>query len=112
MTIKTGYKQDIKGSYILKDPDSQLVYSMDWGTEWLPEGDALATVSYAVEAITGDTNPLAIESQGIQALEQLTYVELSGGSARNIYTVTVTITTTDSNTDVRRFRIKCEDRFI
>jgi len=112
MTIKTGYKQDLKGSYISKDPASQLVYSLDWGTEWLSEGDALATVSYTVEAIPGDTNPLVIESQGIQAGPQLTYVELSDGTAGNIYTVTATITTTDSNIDARRFRVKCEERYV
>lgn len=110
MTTRTGYKQDVKGSWISKDPNAQLVYSMDWGTEWLPTGDALATVSYAVSSVANDAAPLVIESSGIQG--GLTYVELSGGTHGEIYTVTATITTTDSNTDVRRFRIKVEDRYL
>lgn len=110
MTTKTGYKQDYKGSYIPKDPDSQLIYSIDWATEWLPTGDSLASASYTVETIDGDSSPLTKESSGIQG--GISYVELSGGTAGEIYTVTCTITTTDSNTDVRRFRVKVEDRYL
>lgn len=109
MTTITGYKQDHKGSYIPKDPNAQLVYQIDWTTEWMPTGDSLDSVSYTVETITGDTNPLAIESQGIQG--GLTYVELSGGSDKNVYTVTCNIVTQDGITDTRRFRIKCEERY-
>jgi len=108
-TIITGYKQDHKGSYIEKDPNAQLVYTIDWGAEWLSTGDALSQVSYSVEQIAEDSNPLVIVSQGIQ--DNLSYVELSGGSDREIYTVTATITTTDNNTDTRRFRILCEERY-
>lgn len=110
MTTITGYKQDHKGSYIAKDPNAQLVYQMDWTTEWMPTGDSLASVSYTVETITGDANPLAIESSGIQS--GVAYVELSGGTANNVYTVTCNIVTNDGITDSRRFRIKCEERYI
>lgn len=111
MTTITGYKQDHKGSYISKDPNAQLVYQMDWTTDWMPTGDSLASVSYAVETISGDANPLEIESEGISGDGSLTYVELSGGSDKNVYTVTCNITTTDGITDSRRFRIKCEERY-
>lgn len=111
MTTITGYKQDHKGSYIAKDPNAQLVYQIDWATDWMPAGDELSTVSYTVETISGDTNPLAIESQGITSDKVLTYVELSGGSDKNVYTVTCNITTVDGITDSRRFRIKCEERY-
>lgn len=110
MTTKTGYKQDIKGAWISKDPNAQLIYSMDWATEWLPTGDSLSTATYTVSTITGDANPLAIESSGIQS--GVTYVELSGGTAGEIYTVTCTITTQDENTDVRRFKVRVEERFL
>jgi len=109
MTTITGYKQDHKGSYISKDPNAQLVYQMDWTTDWMPTGDQLSTVNYTVETISGDANPVVIESSGIQG--GLAYVELSGGSDKNVYTVTCNITTNDGITDSRRFRIKCEERY-
>lgn len=111
MTTKTGYKQDVKGSWIPKDPGATLVYSMDWGSEWLATGNTIATSSYAVSTITGDTAPLVIVSQGIQG-GNVTYVELSGGKAGELYTVTCTVTTSDSDIDKRRFRIKVEDRYL
>jgi hypothetical protein len=111
MTTITGYKQDHKGSYISKDPAAQLVYQMDWTTDWMPDSDQLASAVYTVETITGDSAPLAIESSGITGDGLLAYVELSGGSDKNIYTVTCTITTVDGITEARRFRIKCEERF-
>lgn len=108
-TITTGYKQDHKGSYIEKDPNAQLVYTIDWGAEWLSTGDELNQVSYTLETIQGDSNPLEIVSQGIQ--DNKSYVELKNGSHKNVYTVTCEITTKDNNTDLRRFRIKCEERY-
>jgi hypothetical protein len=111
MTIKTGYKQDVKGSWIPKDPDAQLVYAMDWGTEWLAQGNSISAVTYTVSTITGDTTPLTIESSGIQA-GGITYVELSGGKEGEIYTVTCTVTTSGADVDARRFRIKVEDRYL
>lgn len=111
MTIKTGYKQDVKGSWIPKDPDAQLVYSMDWATEWLATGNTITAVNYEVSTVTGDTAPLTIESSGIQS-GGITYVELSGGKPGEIYTVTCTVTTSDSDVDARRFRIKVEDRYL
>ena len=110
MTTITGYKQDHKGSYISKDPNAQLVYQMDWTTDWMPTGDSLASVSYDIETISGDATPLAEESSGIQ--DGIAYVELSGGTARNTYTVTCNIVTNDGITDSRRFRIKCEERYV
>lgn len=111
MTYKTGYKQDVKGSWIPKDPDAQLVYAVDWGTEWLSQGNSIATVVFTVSTYTGDLNPLAIVSSGIQAGD-VTYVELSGGTPNEIYTVTCTVTTSDSDIDARRFRVKVEDRYL
>jgi hypothetical protein len=111
MTIKTGYKQDLKGSYISKDPASQLVYSLDWGTEWLATGNTITAVVYTVSTISGDATPLVIVTSGIQS-GTITYVELSGGKAGEIYTVTCSVTTSDSDVDRRRFRIKCEERYV
>lgn len=110
MTTKTGYKQDIKGAWISKDPSAQLIYSMDWATDWLPTGDSLQSVSYTVSTTANDPTPLTIEDSGIQG--GVTFVELSGGTAGEIYVVSCTITTTDSNTDTRRFKVRVEERYL
>ena len=47
MTDITGFKQDIVSSYIPKDPDSQLTYTVDW-TDWMPTGSTLSTVAVAI----------------------------------------------------------------
>ena len=110
MSTITGYKKDTVGAYIDKDPGARLVYSMDW-SDWLPTGDTLATATYVISTITGDAAPIVKHSQGIEG-STVSYVELSGGTAKEIYTITATITTADGNTDKRRFRLKVNDRFL
>jgi hypothetical protein len=109
MSTITGYKQDTEGSYILKDPQSQLVYSMDW-SEWLSAGQTVSTVAYSIAARANDANPPVIQSQGIDTANTRTYVEISGGTVNKIYTVTALITTDDGATDRRNFRLKMENR--
>lgn len=110
MSTITGYKKDTVGAYIDKDPGARLVYSMDW-SDWLPTGDTLSTATYVISTISGDATPIVKHSQGTSG-GTISYVELSGGTAKEIYTVTATITTTDGNTDKRRFRLKVNDRFL
>jgi len=109
MTTSSGFRQDVKGSWIPKDPDAQLVYSLDWATEWLPQGASIVNVSHTITPVT--TPALTIVSQGVQS-GGVTYVELSGGSAGEIYTIETTATLDDGAVDSRRFRIKCEDRYL
>lgn len=109
MTItRTGYEKDNQGSWIAKDPQASLVYSMDW-SEWLPVGDTIAAVTYSLQVRSNDPAPLVRVSQGVQS-GTLTYVELSGGQVGKVYTVTAAITTADGNIDRRSFRIKTENR--
>lgn len=110
MSTITGYKKDTVGSYIEKDPTARLVYSMDW-SEWLPTGDQLASASYTISTIAGDSTPIVKHSQGISG-SSVSYVELSGGTAKEIYTVTATISTADGNTDRRAFRLKVINRYL
>lgn len=110
MTIaKTGYERDTQGSWISKDPSAQLIYSMDW-SEWLPTGDALASVSYSLQVRANDPAPLVKESSGLAESNTWTYVELSGGQVGKVYTVTASIVTDSGLEDRRNFRIKVENR--
>lgn len=104
----TGFKRDNQGSYIDKDPEAQLVYTLDW-TDWLPTGDSIDTVAYTLQVRANDPEPLVRESQGVTGGDK-TYVELSGGQVGKTYTVTALITTTDGLVDRRYFRIKVENR--
>jgi hypothetical protein len=108
MTIKSGFKQDVKGSWIPKDPEAQLVYSLDWATEYLPQGASIVQVEHDISPVTDPA--LDIVTEGIQ--QGVTYVELRSGLAGTIYTVEVTVTLDSGAVDTRRFRIKCEDRFL
>jgi hypothetical protein len=108
MTTITGYKQDNTGSWISKDPSAQLVYTMDW-SQWLPQGDAIVTATYSLQVRANDPTPLIKVSEGTQDGVR-TYVEVSGGGVNKTYTITCAITTTNSLTDTRFFRIKVENR--
>ncbi len=107
MTTQTGFKQDAQGSYIEKDPAAQLTYVLDW-SDWMPQGDSLSTATFAVSTIAGASN-VTIVSSGVSG--DTAYVQLSGGSAGNTYTVTNTITTTNGSTDARRFKLKVGNRY-
>ena len=111
MTVtKTGFNKDFKGSWISKDPDAQLVYSVDWETEWLPTGSTIISVAHTITP-TSATSPLTIESQGVQG-DGVTYAELSGGEVGEIYTVEAKVTLDDDSVDSRKFRIKLEERYL
>lgn len=109
MSTITGYKQDAQGSYILKDPEAQLIYTMDW-SEWLSTGQTVSAVTYSIAARANDANPPVKEDEGITNSGTHTYVEISAGSANKVYTVTADITTDNGATDRRNFRIKVENR--
>lgn len=108
MSTITGYKKDTVGSWIAKDPLAQLLYQIEWN-QWLPSGDGLSAVTYTVSTISGDAAPLTKVSSGISGTQ--TYVELSGGTAGEIYTVSATVTTDDGLIDSRAFRVKVDDRY-
>lgn len=109
MATITGFYRDNEGTLIDKDPESALDYLISW-SEWLPSGDTIATSTWSIEAITGDTDPLVTTSNG--STDTATTVNLSGGTTGNLYRVYNTITTTGGLTDRRYFRVKVKDRTI
>lgn len=113
MTItQTGFKRDHQGVYILKDPGSQIVYTLDW-SEWLATGSNISASTWTVSTVTGDGNlALSQVSSGITNSDRHTYIELEDGTHGNTYIVKNTITTSTGSTDVRRFRVRVEDRYL
>lgn len=94
---------------IVKDPQAQLFYTFDW-SQWLTDGDSIASAEYTVNARVNDPEPLVKLSEGIQGTN--TYVELSDGQAGKSYMVAVKVTTADGLVDRRSFRVKVENRSI
>lgn len=109
MSTITGYKNDTQGAWIAKDPQAELVYSMDW-QYWLSTGETIATVTYTENSRANDPDPLVIESSGVSE-GTLTYATISGGTAGKTYTVTAAIETDAGATDRRAFKILVQNRF-
>lgn len=103
----SGFEQINQQLWISKDPQAQLFYTFDW-SDWLAQGDTIATAEYSVSARINDPDPIIKVSQGIQG--STSYVELSDGQEGKSYVVTVKVTTTDGLVDRRNFRVKIENR--
>lgn len=109
MTItRTGYEKDSQGSWIPKDTQAELIYSMDW-TEWLLGTDQITQVVYTLQVRANDPAPLVKVDSGILS-GKTTWVQVRGGQAGKIYTVTAKVTTGAGAVDRRHFRIKVEER--
>lgn len=104
----TGFERDQQGVWIEKDPEAELIYTLDW-SEWLPTGDTVSAVSWTIQARANDPAPLVKGTAGVQSGTK-TYVELTGGQVTKVYTVTAEITTTDGLIDRRSFRVKVLNR--
>lgn len=94
--------------WIDKDPEAKLFYTFDW-SQWLAQGDSIASAEYTVTARVNDPDPVVKVSEGIDGNK--TYVELQGGQVNKSYVVSVKVTTADGLIDRRSFRVKVENRF-
>lgn len=107
MANLTGFKRDNKGAYIEKHPTANIKYGIDW-TDYLNSGDAVATATVTIESITGDSAPLQFPTDAATDVEiagNIVSTRLEGGTSGNVYDVDVKITTSNGDTDSRRFRI-------
>ena len=109
MTQLTGFRTDRLGAFIDKDPDATLDYSMDW-SDWLAQGDALATQEWRVSTIAGDASPMSVTSSSLNGVTATTTAIVTGGTAGNTYTLTCKVTTDGGLTDERYFRIIAKNR--
>lgn len=105
---RSGFQATNTGLNIDKDPQAQLVYTLDW-SDWLSTGDTLATATWTAAARRNDPTPISVESSGITD-DVKSYVELAGGQADKTYVITCAIATADGATDRRNFRIHCVNR--
>jgi len=108
----TGFQKDQQGIFIVKDPDANIEYSLDF-VDYLNTGDSLSTATVTIGTISGDAAPLAfptgagtdVNISGTKAI-----LRVSAGTAGNIYPIQVQITTANGDTDSRHFRIVVKDK--
>jgi hypothetical protein len=109
MTQLTGFRSDRQGAYIEKDPDATLDYSMDW-SDWLSAGDNIATATWSVSTITGDADPVTVDSSSTNTLTGIATAIVSGGTVNNTYTLKCHVTTDNGLIDERTFRLLVKNR--
>lgn len=107
MANLTGFKRDNQGAFIEKHPSANLQYGLDF-TDYINSGDGVATATVAIESISGDSSPLGLPTDAatdVVIANNVVNIRLNGGTTGNVYNIDVTITTTNGDTDARRFRI-------
>ncbi|HKP35125.1 MAG TPA: hypothetical protein VJT70_10155 [Sphingomicrobium sp.] len=91
---------------LLKDPAAVLDYAIDWGAEYLGEGDLLAQSSWSVDP--DETDGIAVVSSEFG--ERLSSVQASGGIAGRVYRLSNRVVTQSGRTDERSIVLRVEKR--
>jgi hypothetical protein len=107
MSYLTGFRTDRQGSFIVKDPQATLDYSIDW-SEWIANNDNIDSSEWFISEIDDDADPLIEVSNFNTSL--IATIIVSGGTAGNIYTLTNRITTDNELVDERFFRIVVKEK--
>lgn len=90
---------------LLKDPESILDYSVDWGAEYL-DGDTLAASDWSVSPI--ESGGLEVDSS--QFDHATAVVKASGGIAGRIYRLINHVTLASGREDRRSILLRVEQR--
>ena len=93
-------------SLLLKDPEAILDYLIDWGAEYLTEGELLVASQWSVDPDEADG--IAIAGADFDATKST--VKATAGSAGRIYRLVNRVTTTGGRTDERSVTIRVENR--
>ena len=117
MSNLTGFLRDNIGIYIIKDPDANITYSLDF-TNYLDTSDTILDDSTGEPTVTlgtisGDASPLAFPTShavDVSATTTKVVLRVNAGTAGNVYPVEVKIVTSAGDTDSRHFRIICKDK--
>ena len=92
-------------SFLMKDPDAVLDYSIDWGAEYLG-GDLVANSSWAVEP--DEPDGVAITGSDFDATT--TTVKAAGGVPGRIYRLVNHVTLESGRVDSRSIVLRVEAR--
>jgi hypothetical protein len=92
-------------TFLLKDPDAVLDYSIDWGAEYLGN-DQLAQSDWSV--VPDEAGGVAIASHSFD--ENISTVKAAGGIAGRIYRVVNTVAMGSGRVDSRSVVLRVEKR--
>lgn len=92
-------------TYLLKDPEAVLDYSVDWGAEYL-DGDLLAESAWAV--VPQEPGGLTIEASDFDATT--TTVSAGGGIAGRLYRLVNGVVLQSGRVDSRSIVLRLEAR--
>jgi len=93
-------------SFLLKDPEAVLDYSIDWGAEYLAVGELLAQSEWSV--VPDEPNGVSVAGSSFDA--STSAVTAAGGIAGRLYRLVNQITTGSGRVDERSIVIRVENR--
>lgn len=91
---------------LLKDPQAVLDYAIDWGADYLADGDILTASSWSVDP----AEPGGVQVVGSNIGDTVSAVQASGGVAGRIYRLSNQVTTLNGRTDERSIVLRVEKR--
>jgi hypothetical protein len=91
---------------LLKDPKAVLDYLIDWGAEYLAEGEMLASSDWSVDP--DETDGIVVAGSDFDAIGST--VKAAGGTAGRLYRLVNRVATTAGRTDERSVTVRVENR--
>ena len=91
---------------LLKDPAAVLDYAIDWGADYLGDGDLLAQSNWSVEP--AETGGIAIVTTEFG--DSVSSVQAGGGIAGRLYRLSNRVVTQSGRTDERSIVLRVEKR--
>lgn len=93
-------------SLLMKDPVAVLDYSIDWGAEYLGDGELLAASEWSV--LPDESGGVVVVGSDFDA--STSSVTAAGGIAGRLYRLMNVISTDSGRTDERSIVLRVEDR--
>ena len=91
---------------LLKDPEAVLDYAIDWGAQYLDEGDLLADSSWSVEP--DEPEGVAVMASSFE--DRISSVQAGGGSPGRLYRLANRVVTQSGRIDERSIMLRVEKR--
>jgi hypothetical protein len=91
---------------LLKDPEAVLDYAIDWGAQYLGDGDLLASSDWSVSP----DEPDGVAIVGGSFDDRISTVQAGGGIAGRIYRLANRVVTQSGRTDERSIMLRVEKR--
>lgn len=92
--------------FLLKDPDAVLDYRIDWGADYLAEGELLSASQWSVGP--DEAGGISVVGEDFDASSAT--AKVGGGIAGRLYRLTNRITTMAGLVDERSFVLRVEQR--